>query len=166
MQKFWSFLRGRIILIIMKHEAICRALLNFSWKVLEAPSLWVTKILSYRKNYILPFGKKKKGIYEVLLIHYLQVPSMSWEYMSFCYFLMYSASLDSEKNLCYEECMQDCCKNLFYGRVFNSIPEVCDWYFCCVCVLLISFSNQVADNLKTPFITRIVLGSWANSVKG
>lgn len=60
MQKFWSFLRGRIILIIMKREAICRALLNFSWKVLEAPSLWVTKILSYRKNYILPFGKKKK----------------------------------------------------------------------------------------------------------
>lgn len=54
-----SFEAFLIILIMMKCEAICRALLNLSWKVLEAPSLWVTEIVNYRKNYIFPFGKKK-----------------------------------------------------------------------------------------------------------
>lgn len=58
------------------------------------------------------------------------------------------------------------CKNLFYRRVFNPIPGVSDWYICCVCVLLISFSNQVAEKHKTPFITRIVLRLWSKFCEG
>lgn len=165
MQKFWSFSRGRIILIMMKYEAICRALLNLTWKVLEAPSLWVTKIVSYRKNYILPFGKKKlnlwgtshtlftnpkyvMGVHVILLLS--DVPSLPGQREESFLWRMYAR---------------------LYVRISSMeeylIPSLkYDWYFCCVCVLLISFSNQVADKLKTPFITRIVLRSWANSVKG
>lgn len=58
-----------------------------------------------------------------------------------------------------------------YARLYvkiSSIEEyltpflkVSDWYICCVCVFLISFSNQVTEKHKTPFITRIVLRLWS-----
>lgn len=146
-----SFEAFLIILIMMKCEAICRALLNLSWKVLEAPSLWVTEIVNYRKNYTFPFGKKKRNF--VRYFSYI-ISKSQVHHGSTCHsapFWCTHPPWTARRTFSMENICNIVCKNLFFGREFNPIPEVCDWYICCACVLLISFSNQVTDKLKTPF---------------